>query len=72
MTTAPGDNKDIMEPFREQCEAYIVKPIDKNKLLNEIRLLSEGGFLFVGHAESLTGVLHTGFKKVENSVCVKQ
>lgn len=39
MTTALGDSKNIMESFREQCEAYVVKPIDKNKLLNEIKLL---------------------------------
>ncbi len=39
MTTALGDSKNIIQSFREQCEAYIVKPIDKNKLLNEIKLL---------------------------------
>ncbi len=39
MVTALGDNKNIMQSFKAQCEAYIVKPIDKNKLLNEIRLL---------------------------------
>ena len=39
MTTALGDSKNIMESFREQCEAYVVKPLDKNKLLNEIKLL---------------------------------
>ncbi len=39
MVTALDDNKSIMQSFREQCEGYIVKPIDKNKLLNEIRLL---------------------------------
>jgi len=39
MTTALGDARNIMKSFREQCEAYIVKPIDKNKLLNEIKSL---------------------------------
>ncbi len=39
MVTALGDNKNIMQSFKAQCEAYIVKPIDKNKLLNEIKLL---------------------------------
>ncbi len=39
MTTALGDSKNVIASFREQCEAYIVKPIDKNKLLNEIHLL---------------------------------
>lgn len=36
MTTALGDSKNVMESFREGCEAYIVKPIEKQKLLDEI------------------------------------
>lgn len=44
----------------------------RKRLLEEVyRLLRNGAFLFVGHAESLTGVLHNGFKKYENSVYVK-
>lgn len=40
-------------------------------LLNEIhRLLKPGGILFVGHAESLTGIL-SGFKSVKPSVYIK-
>lgn len=39
MTTALGDNENIMTAFKEQCEAYLVKPIDKEKLLKEIRYL---------------------------------
>ncbi len=44
----------------------------RSRLLEDVyRLLGNDGFLFVGHAESLTGVLHTGLKKYENSVYVK-
>jgi two-component system chemotaxis response regulator CheY len=39
MTTALGDSKNIMGSFREGCEAYIVKPIKKEKLLEEIENL---------------------------------
>jgi two-component system, chemotaxis family, chemotaxis protein CheY len=37
MITALGDTENIMEAFKGQCEAYLVKPIDKEKLLKEIR-----------------------------------
>lgn len=33
MTTALADPKNVMEAFREQCDGYLVKPIDKAKLL---------------------------------------
>ncbi len=36
MTTALGDSKNIMGAFREGCEAYIIKPVEKQKLLKEI------------------------------------
>jgi len=39
MVTALNDSVNIMASFVSQCEAYIVKPLDKNKLLKEIRLL---------------------------------
>jgi len=39
MTTALGDSKNIMGSFREGCEAYIVKPIRKEKLLEEMENL---------------------------------
>lgn len=45
MTTALGDKGNIMKAFKEQCEAYLVKPIDRKKLLKEIRnlgLLEQG------------------------------
>ena len=32
MTTALGDGKNIMDAFKSQCDAYIVKPIEKEKL----------------------------------------
>lgn len=36
MTTALGDSKNVMKSFREGCEAYIVKPIERQKLFKEI------------------------------------
>ena len=32
MTTALDDKKNIMSAFREQCDIYLVKPIDREKL----------------------------------------
>lgn len=37
MTTALNDARNIIEAFRSQCEAYIPKPIDKNRLAKEMR-----------------------------------
>ena len=39
MTTALGDSKNVMGSFREGCEAYIVKPVQKEKLFKEIEKL---------------------------------
>lgn len=36
MVTALGDSKNIMESFVSQCESYIVKPLDKNRILKEL------------------------------------
>ncbi len=36
MTTALGDPKNVIGSFREGCEAYIVKPVKKDKLLEEM------------------------------------
>jgi chemotaxis protein methyltransferase CheR len=44
----------------------------RKKLLEEAyRLLKPGGYLFVGHAESLTGML-SGFKAVKPSIYIKE
>lgn len=37
MTTALNDKKNILQAFREQCEAYITKPINKTKLEEELK-----------------------------------
>jgi len=37
MTTALGDGPNVMGAFREACDAYLVKPIDKAKLLEHLR-----------------------------------
>jgi two-component system chemotaxis response regulator CheY len=39
MITALGDNKNIMQAFRHQCEGYIVKPIRKNKVQEQLKAL---------------------------------
>jgi two-component system chemotaxis response regulator CheY len=39
MTTALSHAKDIIEAFNEQCEAYLVKPIERQKLLSQIQAL---------------------------------
>ena len=36
MTTALDDFNDIMRSFKEQCEGYLVKPIQKGRLAGEI------------------------------------
>jgi len=38
MITAIDDSKNIMKAFREgQCEAYLTKPLDRNKLISFVR-----------------------------------
>jgi two-component system chemotaxis response regulator CheY len=39
MTTSLGDAENVLAAFRNQCEAYLVKPIDKAKLLERLRTL---------------------------------
>ncbi len=39
MTTALGDSKNVMCSFNEGCEAYLVKPIEKKKLFEEMEKL---------------------------------
>ncbi len=39
MTTSLGDPKNVMGSFREGCEAYIVKPVKKDKLFEEMEKL---------------------------------
>lgn len=39
MTTALDDSRNIMGAFRTGCEAYIVKPIRKEKLIDEMTKL---------------------------------
>lgn len=44
MTTALDDFENIKKAFKSQCEGYIVKPIDKDKIVNkliELKLLEE-------------------------------
>ena len=40
MVTAADDSKNIMKAFRQgQCEAYLTKPLDREKLITHIREL---------------------------------
>ena len=39
MTTACEDSKNIMGSFKEGCEAYLIKPVNKQKLLEEMAKL---------------------------------
>lgn len=39
MTTALKDSGNIMNAFKSQCEAYLVKPIDREKLMQQIKFL---------------------------------
>ena len=39
MTTALGDSNNVIGSFREGCEAYMVKPVEKDKLLEEMESL---------------------------------
>ena len=39
MTTACEDSKNIMGSFNEGCEAYLIKPVERKKLINEMAKL---------------------------------
>ena len=39
MITALGDNHNIMEAFRSQCEGYIVKPVTREKMAVQLQNL---------------------------------
>ncbi len=42
MTTSLGDGKSIMTAFKEQCDGYLVKPLERKKLmkyLEDFRLI---------------------------------
>ncbi len=40
MTTALGDRTNVIKAIHLQCDCFLVKPIDKGKLLEELRKLS--------------------------------
>lgn len=39
MTTALDDSSNVLEAFKSGCEAYVVKPIDKETLYHEMKKL---------------------------------
>jgi two-component system chemotaxis response regulator CheY len=40
MTSASSDRGDIRSAFRVECDAYLIKPIDRDKLMGQIRELN--------------------------------
>jgi two-component system, chemotaxis family, chemotaxis protein CheY len=40
MVTGLGDTRNIMTAFREQCDIYIKKPIETEKLIHELKALN--------------------------------
>ena len=56
--------------FCRNVMIYFDNTVRKNLLQDLYRLLKPGGYLFVGHAESLTGLI-SGFKAVKPSVYIK-
>ncbi len=40
MTTALDDKKNIISAFREQCDVYLVKPIEKDKLVESLKSMN--------------------------------
>ena len=40
MTSALTDSENVMTAFREQCDAYLVKPVTKSNLMAKLRELS--------------------------------
>ncbi|MFW5775255.1 MAG: CheR family methyltransferase [Chitinivibrionales bacterium] len=57
--------------FCRNVMIYFDNPVRKRLLEEHFRLVKPGGFLFVGHAESLTGML-SGFKLVKPSIYEKR
>jgi two-component system chemotaxis response regulator CheY len=45
MTTALSDTSNVVESFKSRCDAYLVKPIDRKVLIQEIADLGFGAFL---------------------------
>ena len=39
MTTALSDSQSVLEAFKEGCEAYVVKPLDRESLVRELKKL---------------------------------
>ena len=46
MTTASSDPRDVRNAFRSECDAYLVKPIEKHKLMEHLQELGMLEFMF--------------------------
>lgn len=40
MTTGLGDSASVIKAFREQCDGYLTKPIDRSKLLRSLQSMA--------------------------------
>lgn len=40
MTTALSDSESVVGAFRKECDAYMVKPVERAKLLSQLRKLA--------------------------------
>ena len=71
LSTVPFPMQGPMDAvFCRNVMIYFDNDVRKRLLAEIVRLLKPGGYLFVGHAESLTGML-TGLKAVVPSVYIK-
>ena len=46
MTTASSDPRDVRAAFRSECDAYLVKPLDKAKLMEHLKDLGMMDLMF--------------------------
>ena len=67
MTTCLKDNRHIMDSFREQCDAYIVKPVAGAKFMEQLAILGLAGpsRLPAGHPK---GDVQAGRRKIDSKL----
>ena len=46
MTTGSSDPKDVRTAFRSECDAYLLKPIEKAKLMEHLKELGMMDLMF--------------------------
>ena len=48
MTTALSDSNNIIDSFQSQCDSYLIKPIDKKKIMEELENLGLTSWIMAG------------------------